>query len=294
MSQRMTFADWLIRRAARGAPPALCDRLQEEWRADLLTRTSALSRLRFSLGCCWATVWIAREYALSTAPAAASAHANVAILREEPGLLAGRSTSFLLVVLLHAVVFYALFVSLGPTLIRSIVPPALVPSFDPPHPADPIKVSTPETAITVTRSVNLTIPEITLPPVADGLDRVVGRVPEGEPSTGTVIASDAPPEHMISRTQGGPGAGFPNADDFYPQNARRLEEQGNVIVQVCVDPKGRLTSDPIAMQSSGNSKLDAGALILAKAGSGHYRPTTEDGRAISSCYPFKVVFRIKR
>jgi TonB family protein len=88
--------------------------------------------------------------------------------------------------------------------------------------------------------------------------------------------------------------GFPNADDFYPQAARRLEEQGSVIVQVCVDPKGRLTSEPTTVQSSGNARLDGGALVLAKAGSGHYRATTEDGHAVGSCYAFRVVFTLKK
>jgi TonB family protein len=73
----------------------------------------------------------------------------------------------------------------------------------------------------------------------------------------------------------------------------RKGEQGNVVVQVCVDPSGRLTSYPKAVQSSGNSKLDEGALLLAKAGSGHYRATTEDGKPVNSCYPFRVVFKLR-
>ncbi len=83
------------------------------------------------------------------------------------------------------------------------------------------------------------------------------------------------------------------ADWLNPQTARRLEEQGSVIVQVCVDPKGRLTSEPTMVQSSGNVRLDGGALILAKAGSGHYRATTEDGHPVSSCYSFRVLFTLR-
>ena len=41
---------------------------------------------------------------------------------------------------------------------------------------------------------------------------------------------------------------------------------------------------------SGSARLDAGALQLAKAGSGHYRPTLEDGKAVNSCYSFRVRF----
>jgi TonB family protein len=115
---------------------------------------------------------------------------------------------------------------------------------------------------------------------------------DGPPVPPTI---STPTQPLISnRVTGGPGIGFPNTDDFYPQTARRLEEQGNVIVAVCVDPKGRLTSEPTTVQSSGNARLDGGALVLAKAGSGHYRATTEDGRAVSSCYSFRVVFTLKK
>jgi len=53
---------------------------------------------------------------------------------------------------------------------------------------------------------------------------------------------------------------------------------------------GRLTSDPAITHSSGNARLDAGALTLAKAGSGRYRPTIEDGHAVGSCFPFRIRF----
>ena len=66
---------WLIRHAARGAPDSLSSRLEEEWLADLESRSSALSRVRLACGCCWATVVIATEYAgtgvSTTVPAAA-------------------------------------------------------------------------------------------------------------------------------------------------------------------------------------------------------------------------------
>jgi TonB family protein len=83
-------------------------------------------------------------------------------------------------------------------------------------------------------------------------------------------------------------------DDYYPSAAKRLEEQGIATVGVCVDANGRLTSDPTTVQSSGSSRLDQGALQLAKAGSGHYRATTEDGRRVSSCYSFRVRFELRK
>jgi TonB family protein len=97
----------------------------------------------------------------------------------------------------------------------------------------------------------------------------------------------------MTRVQGGPGSGFPNPDDFYPSAARRLEEQGLAVVRVCVDANGRLTSDPTTIQGSGSDRLDAGALQLAKAGSGHYRASTEDGRPLNACFPLRVRFQLR-
>ena len=92
----------------------------------------------------------------------------------------------------------------------------------------------------------------------------------------------------------GPGAGFPNTDDYYPAAAIRAEEQGGIIMQVCVDTKGRLTAAPTTLQGTGIGRLDEAALKLARAGSGHYRATTEDGRAIESCYPLRVRFQLRK
>jgi hypothetical protein len=61
---------WLIRHAARLAPDGLSSRLEEEWLADSESRSSALSRLRFAVGCCWATVVIVHDFPRSQVPAA--------------------------------------------------------------------------------------------------------------------------------------------------------------------------------------------------------------------------------
>jgi len=33
---------------------------------------------------------------------------------------------------------------------------------------------------------------------------------------------------------------------------------------------------------------------LARAGSGHYRATTEDGQPVNSCYPLGIRFQLKK
>jgi TonB family protein len=93
---------------------------------------------------------------------------------------------------------------------------------------------------------------------------------------------------------GGPGTGFPETADFYPSPSISLGEEGMTTVNVCVDRKGRLTSEPTAMKGSGSVRLDEAALKLARAGSGHFRATTEDGQPVNSCYPFAVRFQLKK
>jgi TonB family protein len=97
----------------------------------------------------------------------------------------------------------------------------------------------------------------------------------------------------VIRVEGGPGQGFPNTEDFYPASAIRLGQQATAAVLVCVNDRGALTSEPTLARSSGIGSIDAGALRLAKAGSGHYRATTEDGNPVSSCYTFHIRFALK-
>ena len=85
---------------------------------------------------------------------------------------------------------------------------------------------------------------------------------------------------------------MPSSEDYYPAASKRAEEQGSVVVRVCVDARGRLTGEPTVVTSSGYSRLDQGAVRLAKAG--RYQAGTSDGQAQSeSCVSFRVKFEIK-
>lgn len=284
-----SLAHWLIRRAARSAPRDLSERLEEEWLADLDARPSAWSGIRFAIGCCWATKVIALEQA-GTAPVLAGAAVGpkgaVSYLHETSGPFSRRSGTLMLVVGLHVAVFYGLLVGLNVDFKKWVEPPLQnvpVPQVRkdlPPPQLPPPTLEHPQ--------VTAVIPEIppAMPP--DGGGEVIARTPPVGP---TLVEVQSP--HVVSRVSGGPGVGFPATEDFYPSAAKRLEEQGIATVSVCVDAHGRLTSDPTTVQSSGNAKLDAGALQLAKAGSGHYRPSTEDGRPVDGCYSFRVRFQLR-
>jgi protein TonB len=85
---------------------------------------------------------------------------------------------------------------------------------------------------------------------------------------------------------------MPSSEDYYPAASKRAEEQGSVVVRACVDASGRLMGEPTVVTSSGYSRLDQGAVRLAKAG--RYQAGTSDGQAQSeSCVSFRVKFEIK-
>ena len=297
MNQRTTWTDelsqWMIRRAATRAPESLSERLQEEWLADLSARSKGGSRLRFALGCCWATRVIAHEHQPATVRVAGTVVEAKLVLSNAQytlGYFSRRSSTFFFVVMLHVVLFYVLVAKLSHT--KTTLPPPhfvlqpvhqLIPKNLPPAPP-------PQIDHTI---IKVDPPEF-LPPVSDSGDRPteVAVEPPGVPASLT-DSQPPPPAHIVQRVSGGPGAGFPSAEDYYPDSAKRLGEQGSAVVQVCVDTKGRLTSDPKTLQGTGSDRLDEGALKLARAGSGHYRAATDDGQPVNACYPFRIRFQLR-
>jgi protein TonB len=279
----------LIRHAARRTPPALAERLEEEWLADLAARAGAWSQLRFALGCSWATTVIAHEFAAPMRAAAATAGGKSTVVHD-PGMgpaFSRRTTVILLIIGLHVLVIVGLATAIvGPKVLRAD-PPRIVGSVlpsPPPH-APPMPVD----------------PTLKSPPIVDPPVPEAPRVPaeptraiQGDAGDRLPVPPAGPPlPRPVSRVAGGPGAGFPDADDFYPQASIRQREAGVATVGVCVDGAGRLIGRPSIDLSSGIARLDEAALKLAQAGSGHYRATTEDGRPVSACYPFRVRFRLR-
>ncbi len=293
---RTDLAHRLIVRAAHRAPATLCERLEEEWLADLRSRTSAASRLRLALGCSWATVLIAREFRvpqLAAAGAAAGHKSFLAGLRYDMPLLSRRTIAFLAIAAIHVVLIYAFISGMTQHLFTSstlrsqgfVVMQPEVQS--PPPPPATIKLRHVSDADLYPEP-----PQVEVAPAAD--PQVLPPLPPDGKGDGIVdqrpsLQPEPPP---VQRVVGGPGKGFPNTDDYYPAASRRLSETGAATVQVCVDDHGRLNGDPSVTRSSGNRRIDEGALNLAKAGSGHYRPTLEDGQSVSSCFPYRIRFTL--
>jgi TonB family protein len=285
----LSLARYLVACAARKAPPGLAERLEEEWLADLTVRRGAFSRIGFGLGCCWATRVIAREFGVAAAAAGSSASGERLLVGYGGFNLSGfsrRTMAIIVIASLHLGIFYLYMTGFA----RNIV----------------VNTSNPMTGGVINQPRIRPLPTILRPPsiaptVVDNvpLPDTLFRIPEAAraitvtPTAQPVAPLQLPPLKRVNRVTGGPGAGFPNTEDYYPPAARRLDETGTTVVSVCVDPRGGLTAAPTLVISSGIGLIDAGALRLAKAGSGHYRPTTEDGRPVSSCYAFRVRFQLE-
>jgi TonB family protein len=292
MKPRDGFGDMaqrLIRYAARNAPLSLSERLQEEWLADLTARSGGWARLRFGLGCCWAARVIQHEaYAASASATCATDGTKVVVAsgHHDAAFFSRRTLIFVLIVALHATLIYGFATGLAHTVAVAITDPmqAIVTQAPRAHDEPP----PPPAPKFVPARVDVPPPDLTLQFAAD----------TGPTNTITTTDQPSPPQLVrpaptIDRIVGGPGRGFPNTDDYYPMASRRLGEAGVAIVRACVDSKGVLTGEPAIAQSSGSARIDQGALKLAQAGSGHYRPTTEDGRPVSSCYSFRIKFALR-
>jgi periplasmic protein TonB len=115
-------------------------------------------------------------------------------------------------------------------------------------------------------------------------------------TTKHVVKAPPPaPVRHVAGTRAALGKHFPNSQDFYPPASQRLSEEGTTMLEACIGPNGRLTEDPKVVKSSGHTRLDEAAVRLAKSasGSGDYIPATEDGKPVSQCTKFNVIWRLQ-
>ncbi|HEY6484295.1 MAG TPA: energy transducer TonB [Steroidobacteraceae bacterium] len=188
------------------------------------------------------------------------------------------------IVALHVFIAWALATGLARRAVELVAPPLQteivqeVQKKDEPPPPPPPQLERPPVEVPPP-DVQINVPVETTTAIQDVTNKPVVKAPPPAPKP-------------VNRTPGGMGAHFPNSDDYYPPASRRMGEQGAATVHVCVGVNGKLTEEPTVSQSSGSSRLDEGAVKLAKAGSGRYKPGTEDGKPINSCFQFRIKFEL--
>jgi hypothetical protein len=247
------------------------------------------------MGCCWASMVIVSECPRSRVAAAspaAAARGFVTLVDRNFGYFSLRSGTLFLIAGLHAALFYGLITTLSHTR-GSAVPPNLQNHEVMPAPREKVPLPNPGSVIK-DWTIYVPKPVVDVPSKIDFDGDLIGEVSEKPPEGNPQPLPPETPTHVVKQVPGGPGAGFPDTADFFPSLSIHLGEQGISTVRVCVDRHGRLTSDPATVQGSGSSRLDDGALKLARAGSGHYRATTEDGQPVNSCYPIGIRFQLRK
>lgn len=194
-----------------------------------------------------------------------------------------RAVGFVVVVLVHALMFYALTTGLAKTMVDAMLepletrvieeaqeipeaPPPPPPKFDAPPPVvmdmpDVVitQEAAPVAAITTTKKVAPPPP----PPAADVL---------------------IPPRSNPRR----PNAG---AEEIYPAMSKRLGEEGTVVLLLTVSDEGRVTEAKID-QSSGFERLDEAASKEAVR-SWRFLPGTRNGKPETMQFRLKVTFSLK-
>lgn len=206
---------------------------------------------------------------------------------QDTQLFTRRTVVLIAIIALHVLIVWAIAEGLAHRVVEMVAPPIIADVVqqqekkDQPPPPPPPQMERPPVEVPPPE-VNIEVPVEQSNAIQDVTSRHIVQRPPPPP----------PPRHIV-RTSAGMGRGFPSSDDYYPPASQRLGESGGVNVRACVGTNGRLTSDPTVEKSSGSSRLDEGALRLAKAGSGRYKPATEDGRPVNSCFVFRVTFVLK-
>jgi len=118
-----------------------------------------------------------------------------------------------------------------------------------------------------------------------------------KPTLGSASSSDSSQQTTLQSAGGGGGYGridaHPSLEQAikpsYPIGARRRGEEGTVVLDVTVNPKGR-ASDVRLVSSCGFSELDNAA--QRAAGQARFKPGTSNGQPVESAARLTLIFRL--
>jgi protein TonB len=189
-----------------------------------------------------------------------------------------------LIVALHVVLIYALIHALArrsidvthapieTKIITEAPPPPVVAPPPPPQFAPPAPPFVPPPEVHVATPV----------PVTSTAPTAITNTPPPPAAT----PAPAPPVTVMPKLDGAH-----SREPDYPPQSRRLGEQGSVIMQVLVDPDGRV-ADSKLVQSSGSQRLDEAALSGVKT---NYRffPGTLDGKPQQMWFTIKFNWKLQ-
>jgi protein TonB len=203
-------------------------------------------------------------------------------------LSGARIAGIALVVLLHALVIYALATGLAHRAIEVVRAPVVTRIIDeakppPPEqpPPPPLQLSEPPPTFVPPPEVHIEKPPPP-PPKSTAITAVTPvRPPAPAPIPQPIEPVRVEPRIDVRRSE----------EPEYPQVSRRLGEQGSVVLQVLVGTDGRVI-DTKLLQSSGFDRLDQAAIAGVKA---NYRfiPGTVGGKLQPMWFTFRFTWKLR-
>jgi outer membrane biosynthesis protein TonB len=133
--------------------------------------------------------------------------------------------------------------------------------------------------------IDYVAPVIEIPDPPDSGAAITGPTAPVLPPLAPSTAPTPDPIRLMGKHQ------LPNTEDFYPADLRRQGIQGATNVRVCVDERGIRQGEPAIEKSSGNDRLDLGAVNVARHG--RYARAIQGGGPVANCYRFKIIFEMK-
>ncbi len=203
---------------------------------------------------------------------------------QQPQGLSRRSLAAGGIVALHVLILYALATGLGNHALKILMQPMtgsvqVLPPARPP--ADPPPLPT----LTEPRVGKPVLPDLDLDVRGDDGDSITLNPPPPAPPTPQEAPRNPDPIRLVGQNR------LPNSEDYYPSELRREGVQGAAVVRVCVDERGVRQGNPVVEQSSGNARLDEGALNVAR--SGRYARSLQGSTPVPNCFRFHIGFQFK-
>jgi TonB family protein len=198
-------------------------------------------------------------------------------------LASPRITALAGIVTLHMLIAYLLLTALVQRPVPEAAPPPIVvvPIAEDPKPPEP-KPMIQNGATDRTTRTRIHETEWQLAPLV---------TPEAPTPDGTALSLETPSPPPLPPIRVLGKHWLPSSEAYYPADLIRLGVQGDSLVRVCVDESGRLSGAPSLERSSGNARLDQGALNVTRAG--RYARAVRGDTPVANCYLFRVVFTMK-
>jgi len=190
-----------------------------------------------------------------------------------------RMVAFAAIVALHVLIGWAFITGFGQAMVAQIVRDVQVTIIKP----DEVKETPPPPP-----KPNLDRP----PPVSVPAPIISINIPMEAPPI--MITDRPPPPRPVAVVASTPiiTVQQPNCgEEFYPSQARRLNQEGSAVVKVCVGANNKIDRPISLINSSGFPLLDEAAGKCMAVG--RFKAGTVEGKPTPSCKNYKVTFRQK-